>query len=357
MENTPKKVAKPELQLIISILVATSLILAELYVIINQPANIVLLAGVAVLVLIAVYFVIDAVVDCEKEKEIAIKEQYDNIYRSEKASYMLLKKKMEEFAEVVQSINQNDQTDDLEEMMNAQRTLAKLVVSKNRESVEMLAEKIAKLENDLDSVKISGIDEEKQDRLFIELNNLEASLNDRLQGLSDKLSGFQEEIERLADHIARINSEAIQTALNTNTAPIQKTELVAEKEIVLLEDIPAMEVTDDIEFTELNMDGITIVHEDEVFGMSAFAEEDFPEEDTSSEEEDLAALLGDVLDEDIDVLAELTKAVDELEEPIKVIEPAPVEEKKPTPPPAPADNGGKMNQDDIAALIASMTGN
>ena len=32
MENKPKKVAKPELQLVVSILVATSLVLAELYV-------------------------------------------------------------------------------------------------------------------------------------------------------------------------------------------------------------------------------------------------------------------------------------------------------------------------------------
>ena len=79
MEKTPKKVAKPGLQLVISVLVATSLILAELYVMINQPANVILLVGLAVLVLIAVYFVIDAVVDCGKEKEAALKEKYDNI--------------------------------------------------------------------------------------------------------------------------------------------------------------------------------------------------------------------------------------------------------------------------------------
>lgn len=355
MESTPKKVAKPGLQLVISVLVATSLILSELYVMINQPTNMVLLVGIAVLVLIAVYFVIDAIVDYDKEKEIAVKEQHDNIYRSEKASYILLKKKMEEFANLIQTANESNKEDAYEEIMNAQKALAKVTVTKNRESAEMLTAKIAQLENMLDnslaSVKVSGVDEEKQDRLFIELNNLEASLNDRLQGLSDKLSGFQEEIERLADHIARINSEAIQTALNTNSVSASIDEPISEleQEIVLYEDIPVEEVTDDIIFTDLDMGGIEIVsEEDSEFGMSAFADED------SSEDEDILSQLleaeSSIIDDEIDVLAELAKATDE--EPI----PAPVEEKKPTPPPAPADNGGKMGQDDIAALIASMTG-
>ena len=386
MENTPKKVAKPGLQLVISVLVATSLILAELYIMINQPANVVLLVGVAILVLIAVYFVIDAAVDFEKEKEIALKEQYDNLYRSEKASYILLKKKLEEFYNIIQEVNQADNS---EQIINAQKALAKVSVNKNRENAEMVSNKIAQLESMLESslasVKGSGVDEEKQDRLFIELNNLEASLSDRMQGLSYKLSGFQEEIERLADHIAKINSEAIQTVLNANITPASTAESVAEleKEIVLNEEIPVLELTDDVEFTDLDMGGIEIVSEEDAeFGMSAFAEEE------TSEEEDIASLLegtlddiyaedlsdieipdvsdilvesdDDVLsqlleaesaisdDDEIDALAELAKAVEE------VPEPALTEEKKPTPPPA--DNGGKMGQDDIAALIASMTG-
>ena len=391
MENKPKKVAKPELQLVVSILVATSLVLAELYVMINQPANVVLLVGIAVLVLISVYFVIDAVVDCQKEREIALKEQYDNLYRSERASYKLLKKKMEEFAEIIQEASQNNQIDSSEEIINAQKKYAKLSVSKNRESAEMIAAKITNLEsvleNGLGSVKSSSVDDEKQDRLFIEINNLEASLSDRMQGLSYKLSGFQEEIERLADHIAKINSEAIQTALNTNIATNSAEEpaVKLEKEIVLFEDIPAEEVTDDIEFKELDMGGIEIVSEEDMeLGMSAFAEEEI------SEEEEISSLLEDTLEDvfdddfsdieipdvndilvesdddilsqlleaestisedEVDALAELVKAIDE--EPVS----APVEEKKPTPPPAPSDNGGKMGQDDIAALIASMTGN
>ena len=373
MENTSKKATKPGLQLVISVLVATSLTLAELYVMINQPANVVLLVGIAVLVLIAVYFVIDAIVDCEKEKEIAIKEQYDNIYRSEKASYMFLKKKMGEFSDLIESTNDNNQEMNIEEIVSAQKSLAKFTVNKNRESVEMLATKIeqleAVLESSLANAKTGGVDEEKQDRLFIELNNLEASLNDRIHALSDKLSGFQEEIERLADHIARINSEAISEAVSAASAVVEPT-----KEIVLMEDIPAVELTDDIVFTEVKP--IDIVHEDELLGMSAFADESFEEsyeddalglledvfagmEEKETEEIETADdILNQLLEADVDALKELEKAFEEVvvEEPTVEEESVVVEEPKPAPIPAPADNGGKMGQDDIAALIASMTG-
>ena len=373
MDNTPKKTAKPRLQLIISVLVTTSLILAELYVMINQPANIVLMIGIAVLVLIAVYFVLDAVMDCVKEKDIVTREQYDNIYRSEKASYMLLRKNLEEISHMIQDLNASEPTVNVDEIVDAQKALAKITVSKNREVSEKLMARIVKIEKMVEgglSVSASNPQaDEKQDRLFIELNNLEASLNDRLQGLSDKLSGFQEEIERLADHIAKINTEAITTALDS----VKIVEPV--REIVLEEDIPAVELTDDIVFAEL--DGISIIHESELEDviledtLEDVLDPDLTDFDISDEEDSFVESEEDILsqlleaeeasqEEEFDALAELAKVVDEepveeiAEEPEIVVEPEPVV--APTPVAAPADNGGKMGQDDIAALIASMTG-
>lgn len=396
MENTPKKVAKPRLQLVISVLVATSFILAELYVMINQPANVILMVGISVLLLIAVYFVIDAVVDCVNEKEVATREQYDNIYRSEKASYMLLKKNLEEISRMIQDASENKQSDNTQEIVNAQKALAKISLNKNRENAEMIAARVVELERMLEKgfaeTKTSSVNEEKQDRLFIELNNLEASLNDRLQGLSDKLSGFQEEIERLADHIAKINTEAITTALHAN---VNGTLNVASGNDVVLEaNIPAMEIPvmeeENGDFAELELSDAVITEESDDLGLSAFADDESADELAALLEETLEDVpveledntledslesvfdsdisdinISDVEDmimeseddvlsqlleveeatqeEEIDALAELAKAVDET----PVVAPAPA---------APADNGGKMGQDDIAALIASMTG-
>jgi len=371
MERTPKK-SNSRLQLIIAVMIMTALFLAELYVMINESNNIVLLVGIAVLILIALYFVVDAILDCTNEKDIANRELYDDIHRSEKASYMLLKKNLEEILKQVKTLDGGKNEDLSAEIIKSQKAVAKVAMSKTKET---------------------------QDRLFIELNNLEASLKDSIGGLSQKLSGFQEEIERLADHIAKINEEAILAASKNmqeiktivSETPISApvVESFVEEEPVVLEEVFEDVLDDGFEeettledsladllgeevSVESEMDELDSLLTDITSDVEEPANElDFGELDlgaldldvdvaSPAESEDdilsqlLAAEEAPIEEEEIDVLAELTKAVEE--SPIEEPTPAPAPAPAPTPAPTPADNGGKMGQDDIAALIASMTG-
>ena len=333
MEKTSKK-SSPRLQLIIAVMIMAVLFLAELYVMINESHNVVLLVGIAVLILIALYFVLDAIMDCMNEKNIANRELYDDIHRSEKASYMLLKKNLEEISKQVKALNGGNDKKDAgsAEIIKSQKVIAKVAMAKSKET---------------------------QDRLFIELNNLEASLKDSIHGLSEKLSGFQEEIERLADHIAKINEEAI-LAASKNMEEIKT--IVTESPVVenVVEDVVLEEVFEDVLGDSFEEDTTLedLLEETEIgdveesvdeldFGNLDLGELDLDTSSPAESEDDvlsqlLAAEESTPVEEEVDVLAELTKAVEE--------EPAPA------PTPAPADNGGKMGQDDIAALIASMTG-
>lgn len=358
MERTPKK-SNSRLQLVIAVMIMTALFLAELYVMINESNNIVLLVGIAVLILIALYFVVDAILDSTNEKNIANRELYDDIHRSEKASYMLLKKNLEEILKQVKALDGGKKEDNTAEIVKSQKAVAKVAMSKTKET---------------------------QDRLFIELNNLEASLKDSIGGLSQKLSGFQEEIERLADHIARINEEAI-LAASKNMEEIKTIVTEApvaspvfedvlgdsfEEEATLedsLEDLLGEEVSVESEMDELDSlltDVIGDVEEPASeldFGDLDLGELDLDVAVDSPVESDddilsqlLAAEEAPVEEEEIDILAELAKAEEApVAEPEPIPEPEPVPVPTPAPAPAPADNGGKMNQDDIAALIASMT--
>lgn len=356
MEKTPKK-SSSRLQLVIAVMIMAALFLAELYVMINESNNVVLLVGIAVLILIALYFVVDAIMDCMNEKNIANRELYDDIHRSEKASYMLLKKNLEEISKQVKALDggSNKKDESSAEIVKSQKAIAKVAMAKTKET---------------------------QDRLFIELNNLEASLNDSIHGLSQKLSGFQEEIERLADHIAKINEEAILAASKNmeeiktivTEAPVATpvVESLVEEPTVLdevfedvlgdsfeedttLEDLlaePEMDVVSELE--ELDSLLTDIVDDVE----EAASELDFGDIDLGGL--DLEADVASPVESDDDILSQLLAAeetpveeeVDVLAELTKAVEPEPV----PAPAPAPADNGGKMGQDDIAALIASMTG-
>ncbi len=267
-KNAKKKNSK--FKLMIAVMLTSALFLAELYLMITAASNITLIAGIGACILVTVSFVVSAVLDCVDEKGVANKEQYDNIYKSEKASYMLLKKRLEALSKQVEALENNSSNKDngSAEIIKAQKSIAKIAMGKTKET---------------------------QDRLFIELNNLEASLNDSVHDLAKRLSGFQEEIERLADHIAKINTEAIQEAARGGYT---------------VKEVPVQDVLED----------------------KILEEEVFVEEEPVENELDL----------DFQGL--------DLEEPEPMPEPIPV------PAAAPADDGGKMNQDDIAALIASMTG-
>ena len=281
MKNLKNK--KPRLQLIIAILVASALVLAEIYVMMNQPNNFLLMIVIGICVLLAIYFVLDAVLDHMEEKEIANREQFDTISRSEKASYTLLRKNIDEIAKNMKETGDN--SEQAQQIINAQKAAASLSINKTKE----VSEKIAELR---EIIEKSQNDTENQDRIYIELNNLEASLNDRIQGLSEKLSGFQEEIERLVEHMERINTDAIHEAVKKSN----KNKFVVEN----------------------------VVLEDEIL----------PEIDVKLEPEPV-------------VIPEAEPAP----EPIVVPEPVVVPE-----PPKVDNPNEKMNQDDIAALIASMTG-
>lgn len=330
MEKAPKK-NNSKLKLVMAVMVTAALFIAELYVIINQSNNMVLVIGIAVFILIALYFVIDAILDCVNKNNITNKEQYDNIYKSSKASYMLLKKNLDELSKQIKFLNDGNDKNEAgsAEIIKSQKAIARVAMSKNKDT---------------------------QDRLFVELNNLEASLNDSICGLSEKLSGFQEEIERLADHIARINEEAILTASKSSqefASAVEEESPIFEdvlndsfEEETVLKESEADVVSELEELDSLFVDSIDDVEEPENeldFGDIDLGSLDI-EESASIESDDdiLSQLLATEevpLEKEVDVLAELTKA-----------------EENPTPTPMPADNGGKMGQDDIAALIASMTG-
>lgn len=315
MEKTSKK-SSPRLQLIIAALIMSALFLAELYVMINESHNIVLVVGIAVLILIALYFVVDAVLDCMNEKDIANREQYDSIYRSEKASYMLMKKNLEELSKQVKALNEGNKNGgaDSAEIIKAQKAIAKVTMSKSKET---------------------------QDRLFIELNNLEASLNDSVHGLSEKLSGFQEEIERLADHIARINAEAIQEAAKGGQEVKQVVEEIDE---VSLEDVlNETEISVENEVNEVAEESALdeLMLDTEIGGFSDVEEStdelDFGDIDLSGLDLDASA----PVESDDDILSQLLAA-----------EEAPAAEPEPVPAPVNDNPNRMMTPEEIAALIA-----
>ena len=264
-----------QLRLVINVLASAILFVSDLYVMINMPENIPALVIVTILLLAAIYLTMDTVAKSSQQKRSQSDEVYESILKSEKASYLLLKKSFDELSTLLEMIDVKSEGA-TEEIINAQKALAKVIISREKENADALmnsnddvVKKVAVMESIIEELKPSILQEQrehikaandevvlKQEKLFIELNNMEASMKDGLNEVSTKLSGFQEEVEKMADALANmVTSIADQTATAANTStPASVVEKAPAEEKVpavntepIVEDVLEAETTSEIE--------------------------------------------------------------------------------------------------------------
>ena len=81
---------------VITLLIAAVLLIADLYVMINMSTSYLALVLITVLLLVCVYFFINAILKEMQTNKQKAEEQYEDIVRSGKASYIMLKKALKE---------------------------------------------------------------------------------------------------------------------------------------------------------------------------------------------------------------------------------------------------------------------
>ena len=150
-----KKQKKAKIQVIFLILISTLVILADFYAIINYPKEYMLIAAIKVIFMICLWGVISGFFSLSALKEDRREEQYDSIFKSEKASYLMLRKYFDEIEGKIE-ILQKESKIPTEDIINAQKGIAKVVINRNKENAdaimnsnEQLMETFEHLENKL----------------------------------------------------------------------------------------------------------------------------------------------------------------------------------------------------------------
>ena len=127
-----KKQKKAKIQVIFLILISTLVILADFYAIINYPKEYMLIAAITVIFMICLWGVISGFFSLSALKEDRREEQYDSIFKSEKASYLMLRKYFDEIEGKIE-ILQKESKIPTEDIINAQKGIAKVVINRNKE--------------------------------------------------------------------------------------------------------------------------------------------------------------------------------------------------------------------------------
>ena len=150
-----KKQKKAKIQVIFLILISTLVILADFYAIINYPKEYMLIAAITVIFMICLWGVISGFFSLSALKEDRREEQYDSIFKSENASYLMLRKYFDEIEGKIE-ILQKESKIPTEDIINAQKGIAKVVINRNKENAdaimnsnEQLMETFEHLENKL----------------------------------------------------------------------------------------------------------------------------------------------------------------------------------------------------------------
>ena len=131
------KDSKARMQMIFGILLFAFIFMAELYAIVNFPKMFIVLAVLAVADLICLYVAINGIISVYETKYTRREEQYESIFKSEKASYLMLKKYFEEISVKLAYIEEASKIP-TEEIVNAQKGIAKVIIKRSHENTDAL---------------------------------------------------------------------------------------------------------------------------------------------------------------------------------------------------------------------------
>ena len=347
----------------ISLLVAVILLVADLYAMINMPQKFIILAIITALFLVAIYFLVDSIsiyLMAEKNRK---EEQYDSIFKSEKASYLLLRKTFDDLYELIEKGNQSRKTN-VEDIIHAQKAVAKVSIGRSKENADALMnsndrimEKISMLEavlsdnvshpapetNKNDSAYAQNI-LDNQNKILQQLEVLQNTLNTigadaKIAAESAKQNFFTE--ERILAEENKIEKEEPQV----QEAAVEEIPSAA-GEATVMEETPIEEVPSDMEETPIEEEP-SVMEETPIEEVPSDMEEpSIGKEEVSSPEEDLSKyddiMVDTLTDSDDNVPVEKIPLEDET-----------VVDDKPAMPDL-SDPNKVMTPDEIAALIANL---
>lgn len=150
------KDSKARMQMIFGILLFAFIFMAELYAIVNFPKMFIVLVVLAAADLICLYVAIRGVISVYETKYARREEQYESIFKSEKASYLMLKKYFEEISVKLAYMEEASKIP-TEEIVNAQKGIAKVIIKRSHENTDALMNSYEQLMDRFDTFQ-KGMD-------------------------------------------------------------------------------------------------------------------------------------------------------------------------------------------------------
>ena len=369
------KDSKARMQMIFGILLFAFIFMAELYAMVNFPKMFIVLAVLAVADLICLYVAINGIISVYETKYTRREEQYESIFKSEKASYLMLKKYFEEISVKLAYMEEASKIP-TEEIVNAQKGIAKVIIKRSHEntdalmnSYEQLIDQFTKFQQGIDGLgTVAGAYKEEILSAYKDEKSpapKDEEVHDHAQD-KETVAKLQEIILAIKDMELRLN----QTIMNSQKVVVSQPQVSVPVAAPVVpqpapqnhvEEIPAEpEISPEPEESMEPEPEISPEPEEESFEPDPEILPDIPEEESFEPEEEPPVMAADeIIPPDPE---ESIEEAEELVEPDPIPEDAIVEEaddenlpeEELSPMPDLSDPNRAMSPDEIAALFANM---
>ena len=149
------QILKEKMKIGISIVIEAVLIMLEIYVLTLMQDQLLIAGAMVIPMALTLYFLILSIINVSQYNKRMELERYEDLYNAQKASYLIVRKSFEELSKRLEDLEQVNNLP-AEEIINAQKAVAKLTISRNKENAlalmesnESLIEQLSSLEREL----------------------------------------------------------------------------------------------------------------------------------------------------------------------------------------------------------------
>lgn len=346
-ETSPNSILKEKLIIAFSSVFEALFLLLELYFMIHSRENFVALIVVAICMILVLFFLVMAIIDLNQKIKNMEWKEYQDIYKAQKASYLSTKKAFDEIGQRLSALEEGNSFP-AEDIISAQKAVAKVTISRNKENAEALMNA-----NDELIQRVFGFEEKLADNKE-ELMKLQQEI---MQQTKDEMSENQKNIQTQFDTIQSLLQQVQQ---GINLAEVKTTDFPEAPQAEMQQDIqmdlpeeslPKIDEADIIDEDEpvVDTEDLEMPVEDELPSLDDI---ELPEEDELPNLDDIELPEEDELPnlDDIELPVE-----DELPSLDDVDVPEADEEEAPEELPMPdlSDPNKTLSPDEIAALFSN----
>ena len=203
MDKEKREQKKSELNIglciVVCAMVAALSLFGAILMTLRGGAETYVLAGLGAIFVGSVGILCSLVISIQKKNEQKNTEEYEEMYKAQKASYLVLKRNFEELSDLLYDMEENGSLP-TEEIINAQKAIAKVTISRSKENTDALMRSNDTLINqifgfeeklDNNNTEVKGHNEQIIEKLRQELTEQNKDINRKLDGVTDTVKSMQ----------------------------------------------------------------------------------------------------------------------------------------------------------------------